>query len=42
MIMAQVRPLGISSPDEVAPKRKTIRRQPMQDRSKPVNYDVQQ
>ena len=26
----------------MAPKRKTIKRQPMQDRSKPVKYDVQQ
>ena len=42
MIMAQVRPPDFSSPDEVAPKRKTIKRQPMQDRSKPVKYDVQQ
>ena len=41
MIMAQVRQPGISSPGEVAPKRKTIKRQPMQDRSKPVKYDVQ-
>ena len=42
MIMAQVRPPDISSPNEVAPKRKTITRQPMQDRSKPDKYDVQQ
>ena len=42
MIMAQVRPPDISSPGEVAPKRKTILRQPMQDRSKPDKYDVQQ
>ena len=41
MIMAQVRPSGISSLDEVAPKRKTIK-QLMQDHSKPVKYDVQQ
>ena len=42
MIMAQVRPSGISSLGEVAPKRKTIKRQLMQDRSNPVKYDVQQ
>ena len=42
MIMAQVRPPSISSPGEMAPKRKTIKRQPMQDRSKPVKYGVQQ
>ena len=42
MIMAQVRPSGIISLGEVATKRKTIKRQLMQDRSKPVKYDVQQ
>ena len=42
MIMAQVRPPSIRSPGEMAPKRKTIKRQPMQDRLKPVKYDVQQ
>ena len=42
MIMAQVRPPDISSPGEVAPKQKTIKRQTMQDRSKLVKYDVQQ
>ena len=42
MVMAQVRPPGISSLGEVAPKRKTTKRQLMQDRSKPVKYDVQQ
>ena len=36
MIMAQFRPPDISSPGEVDPKRKTIKRQLMQDRSKPV------
>jgi len=41
MIMVQVRPPAISSPGEVAPKRKTTKRQLMQDRSKPVKYDVQ-
>ena len=42
VIMAQVRTSGISSLGEVAPKRKTIKRQLMQDRSTPVKYDVQQ
>ena len=42
MIMAQVRPPGRCSPGEVAPKRKTIKRQPMPDRTKPIEYDVQQ
>jgi len=40
--MAQIIPPGISSPGEVAPKRETTKRQPMQDRSKPVKYDVHQ
>ena len=35
MVMTQVRPPGISSLGEVAPKRKTIKRQLMQDLSKP-------
>ena len=42
MIMAQVRSPSISSPAELDPMQKTIKRQPMQDRSKPVKYDVQQ
>ena len=42
LIMAQVRPSGISSLGEVAPKRKTIKRQLKQGCSKPVKYDVQQ
>ena len=42
MIMAQDRPLDISSPGEVAPKQKTIKRQRMQNCSKPFKYDVQQ
>ena len=42
MIMAQVRPPSISNPGELVPMQKTIKRQPMQDRSKPVKYDVQQ
>ena len=42
MIMGQVRPPDSSSRGEVAPKRKTTKPQPMQDRSKPVKYDVQQ
>ena len=37
-----VRPPDISSPGEVAHKRKTTKRQLMQDRSNPVKYDVQQ
>jgi len=41
MIMAEVRPPGTVSHGDVAPKRKTIKRQPMQDRSKPVEYNVQ-
>ena len=42
IIMAQVRPSGINNLGEVAPKWKTIKGQLMQDRSKPVKYDVQQ
>ena len=42
MIMGQVRPPDSSNRGEVAPKRKTTKPQPMQDRSKPVKYDVQQ
>ena len=42
MIMAQVRPPSISSPGELDPMQKTIKRKPLQDRSKPVKYDVQQ
>lgn len=41
MIMAKVRLPGNASLD-VVPKRKTIKRQPTQDRSKPIKYDVQQ
>ena len=33
MIMAQLRSPSISSPAELAPMQKTIKRQPMQDRS---------
>ena len=42
MIMAQVRSPSISSPAELDPMQKTNKRQPMQDRSKPVKYVVQQ
>ena len=42
LTMAQVRSPSISSPAELDPLQKTIKRQPMQDRSKPVKYDVQQ
>ena len=42
MIMAHVRPPSISSPGELDPMQKTIKRQPMQDRSKPVKFGVQQ
>ena len=42
MIMTQVRPPSISSPGELDSMQTTIKRQPMQDRSKPVKYGVQQ
>ena len=42
MIMTQVRPPSFSSPGELEPMQKTTKRQPMQYRSKPVKYDVQQ
>lgn len=42
MIMAKVQLPGNASSDEIAPKRKTIKRQPMQDRSKTIKYAVQQ
>ena len=42
MIMTNVQLPGNVSSDEVASKRKTIKRQPMQDRSKPVAYVVEQ
>ena len=42
MIMTNVQLPGNVSSDEVASKRKTIKRQPMQDRSKPVAYVVDQ
>ena len=42
MIMTNVQLPGNASSDEVASKRKPIKRQPMQDRSKPVAYVVEQ
>ena len=42
MIMAQVQPPGSDLPDTVVCKRKTIKRQPIGDRAKLVQYDVQQ
>ena len=42
MIMAQVKLPGNAGLDEVSLERKTIKRQPMKDRSKSIKYDVQQ
>ena len=42
MIMAQVKLPGNAGLDEVSHERKNIKRQPMQDRSKSIKYDVQQ
>jgi len=42
MIVAQVRSPSISSPAGLDSMQKTIKRQPMQDRSKPGKYNVQQ
>ena len=42
MIMAQVKLPGNAGLGEVSHERKTIKRQPMQDRSQSIKYDVQQ
>ena len=42
MIMAQVKLPGNAGFYEVSLNRKTIKRQPMQDRSKSIKYDVKQ
>ena len=42
MIMAEIRPLeNFDNDGNVPKKRKTIKRQPLKDRSKPVEYNVQ-